>query len=891
MIGKTLGHYHILEKIGQGGMGEVYLAHDTSLQRKVALKFLPPETTQEDSFAHRRFMREAETAAALDHPYICHINEVCEAEGKDFIVMEYVEGQTLKERLAEEPLALEDAHRIAIEILEALEKAHEKGIVHRDLKPANVMIASEGHVKVMDFGLAKQLILRSESETQEETLSTVSQSGIISGTLAYMSPEQLQGKPVDARSDLFSFGIVFYEMLTGVHPFRRQAVIETASAILTEAPQALEHHRPGIPNHLQEVVDKLLAKNPLQRYQSVRDILADLREVTLTSEEMPIRERANAYPVALPRILGRRRFRRGLATTAAVFAVAVLVAAIMWLRREPTPTSMDTGLIRIAVLPFEYLGMTEDAYFADGITEDVRGKLASLPQLTVIARGSSMSYKGTGKSPQTIAKELEVGYLLSGTVRWQKGVSGSISRIRVAPELVEVSGKGTPTIRWQDSYDAVVEDVFHVQAEIAARVAGALRATLGAQERRLLEGQPTTNMSAYDAYLRAESLWRSGGVDAPALQRVVPHFELAVSLDPSFALAWAHLSIVRSHLYYNGAPSQALKESARSAAERALQLSPSLPDALLAMGDYLLGVERDNPRALNLFNQGLVVDAKSADLLSGAAQAEISLGRWEQAIAHLERARSIDPRSMHTSIQFASSLVWMRRYPQALEASNHTLALSPRNPWAIQVKAMVFLGQGDLKAARAFIAKQPSENEPAILVNLGQYWDLMWVLDDGQRRRLLQLPLEAFGGYRAARALTFAQTHMLLGNTLELRRNSEEAEQDFASQLRETPDDAQLHVMRGLTLAYLGRRDEAIREGEQGVALLPISREAYTGPYLQHQLVRIYLILGEREKALDLLESLLKIPYYLSPAWLSIDPNFAPLRGHPRFEKLLSAKD
>jgi serine/threonine protein kinase len=278
MIGMDLGHYHILEKIGKGGMGEVYLADDTLLQRKVALKLLPPEM-QENASARQRFMREAKSAAALDHPYICHINEVAEAEGKSFIVMEYVEGKTLEKQIEQGPLLLKEALQIAIEIAEALETAHGKGIIHRDLKPANIMLTRNGHAKVMDFGLAKQLIPSGSVEDQEETLSAVTQTGAIVGTLAYMSPEQLQAKPVDARSDIFSLGIMLYEMLTGAHPFKRPSAMETASAILTGTPLPLDHCRRDLPDRLQKIIAKLLAKNPLERYQSAREIHTDLSQL------------------------------------------------------------------------------------------------------------------------------------------------------------------------------------------------------------------------------------------------------------------------------------------------------------------------------------------------------------------------------------------------------------------------------------------------------------------------------------------------------------------------------------------------------------------------------------------------------------------------------------
>ncbi len=275
MIGEAFGNYRILEKIGQGGMGEVYLAEDCALKRKVALKFLPPEMRQDQS-SHRRLIREARSAAALDHPFICHINEVGEIDGNDFIVMEYVEGETLKERLARGQLPLKETKQVATEILEALEKAHQKGIIHRDLKPANVMLTREGHAKVMDFGLAKQLIPSGQTESQEETLSALTQGGAIVGTPAYMSPEQVQAKPVDSRSDIFSFGIILYEMLTGFHPFKRPSVMETVSAILAGAPPALNRGRRGLPNQLQKILEKLLAKNPLERYQSANEVHADL---------------------------------------------------------------------------------------------------------------------------------------------------------------------------------------------------------------------------------------------------------------------------------------------------------------------------------------------------------------------------------------------------------------------------------------------------------------------------------------------------------------------------------------------------------------------------------------------------------------------------------------
>ena len=405
-----------------------------------------------------------------------------------------------------------------------------------------------------------------------------------------------------------------------------------------------------------------------------------------------------------------------------------------------------------------------------------------------------------------------------------------------------------------------------------------------------LAGKPTTNLAAYDAFLRAESIWNEGSTDPNMLRQAIGHYERAVELDPGFALAWAHLSQARSLLYYNDVPAADLAEAARTSAERALQLAPDLSDGRVAMSRYDQLVAKENDRGLEQCEPALATDGGNADVLQCAATAEIALGRWERAIAHLERARSIDPRSQRVGFRLGVALTWLRRYAEAAQIFDQVLALSPGNLSAELFKTMTFLGRGDLAGARAWVAQlAKGEQAASFFAELGTYWDLMWLLDDAQRRILLGLPAESFAGNPAGRAIVFAQTRALGGDAAGARRWSEEALKSFDALLAESPNDEQLHVMRGLALVYLGRRDEAVREGERAVALLPITRDAYSGPYIQHQLMRIHLILGEREKALDLLEPLLKIPYYLSPAWLAIDPNFAPLRGQPRFEKLLHA--
>jgi serine/threonine protein kinase/Tfp pilus assembly protein PilF len=888
-IGKAFSHYRILSKLGGGGMGVVFEAEDTRLGRHVAVKVLPEEIAN-SAAALERFAREARAASALNHPHICTIHDVGEEQGRPFIVMELMKGQTLKEGIGGKPLPVERALTIGAQIADALAAAHREGIIHRDIKPANIFVTDRGEAKLLDFGLAKLAAgkgrVTGPDSSAHTTLSygqDITSRGTTLGTVAYMSPEQARGEAIDARSDLFSFGTVLYEMVTGVLPFRGASPVETIDAILHGPPLPPVRLNPDVPEALEAIIAKALEKDPALRYQGAAEMKADLQRL--------LRDSGPASFASIPAKRSRRRLPLFLALGAVVVGGAVLLAVLRpWQRRAPAPTPAGAGPTRVAVLPFENLGSADDVYFSDGITDEVRSKLSSLPQLAVIARTSAMAYKGGTKSLQTIAKELDVTYILSGTVRWQKAAAGT-SRIRVVPEFVEVSGAGAPVTRWQESFDAVLEDVFRVQSEIADRVAGALNITLGAREQRLMAGRPTSSLAAYDAYLRGEKLWFEAGSDVAELQKAVGQYEQAVSLDPEFAVAWARLGQVRSLIYYNGIPAADLAEAARANVERALKLVPDLAAGRLAQANFFNWVTKDYQRALEVIRKGLAADAGNAELLVGAGTTEMSLGHWDEALAYFARARSIDPRSPRTLFRIGSALLWTRRYKEAKDIFDQTLAISPIPAVPDEMKIMCFLGEGDLAGARSWLAhKARGDREEGLLVNMGLYWDLMWVFDDTQRRAFLQLPVEAFGGNPAVRTLAFAQTCALAGDAAQARRYGEEAERAFSEQIAGSPNDDQLRVLRGLALAYLGRREEAIREGERGVALLPISKDAYSGPYIQHQLVRIYMILGEREKALDRLEPLLKVPYYLSPAWLAIDPNFAPLKGHPRFEKLLQAK-
>ncbi len=873
--GTRLGPYEILTPLGAGGMGEVYRARDRKLDRDVAIKVLPQSVAADpDTFA--RFEREAKAVAALSHQNILAIHDFGDQDGIAYAVMELLDGETLRGKLDAGPIAQKQAVNYALQIAKGLSAAHEKGIVHRDLKPENLFVTKDGHVKILDFGLAKRVVsVAPGEETSAPTASGHTQPGTVMGTMGYMSPEQVKGLAVDHRSDIFSFGAVLYEMLSGQRAFARPTASETIVAILKEDPPELSESGRRISPALDHIVQHCLEKDRDNRFQSVRDIAFALSEAS--SPAVTSGAQLLQPPMGTRNVL-----------IAAAVIVVLAVAGIFVLWRSHGDAGAAGAVKRIAVLPFENLGTPEDDYFADGIADAVRGKLVSVPGIEVIARGSSIGYKKTAKTPRQIAGELDARYLLTATVRWQK--SERTSRVQVSPELVEVKESGAPASKWQQPFDAALTDVFQVQSDIATRVAQALGIALGASEEKRLAEKPTQNLAAYDAYLRGEEASKSlGESDPPSLRRAVSFYEQAVALDPGFAQAWAQLSRANSALYYLSTPTPALAERARQSAETAVALATYRPEGYLALGDYQLNVVRNLNGALDHYARGQRLAPGNADLLTTAAVAELRLGRWEAAVGHFRQAERLDPRSVLTQRRLSEALLFLRRYAEARATLDRGLALAPANLDLIEQEAMTFLAQGDLAGARAVLRAAPKEVEPTALVAyLATYWDLVWVLDEGQLELLLRLTPSAFDDDRGVWGLCLAQAYALKGDAANVRTYAENARKAVEEQLRATPEDGLRHVLLGLSLAYMARKEESVREGQQSVASMSVTKNAYDGPYYQHQLARIYILVGEPEKALDNLEPLLKIPYFLSPGWLKIDPNFDPLRKNPRFQKLVA---
>jgi serine/threonine-protein kinase len=922
--------YKVERILGEGGMATVYLAVDLKHNRKVAVKVMRPELST--TLGADRFLREVEIAASLSHPHILPMYDSGAAQGLLYYVMPYVEGESLGARMKREgQMPVEDAVRLAREVSEALAHAHERGIVHRDIKPANILL-SGGHALVADFGIARAMGAAGEAITA---------TGLAVGTPQYMSPEQASGaRDVDGRADIYAVASVLYEMLAGEPPFTGPTAQVIIARSLTEDARPLAVVRPSVSAQLSSLTARGLAKSPADRPATAAVFaqgLAASMEATRSGAVAAVPSEG-ASPALVWGLFGvgsvaglvviftlmkkwglpvwapgfgilllaigavvlvltgkaeRRRksgqvtpgFGRFLTWTNAAIGGAValgfwaVVASVFAIK---TPGGTGDG-IRLAILPFEMRGgSADDAYLAEGIADEVRGKLTRLPGFRVTARTSSDQYHETTKPLQQIGKELGVDYLLTAVVRLTK-TAGAAGRLQIVPELI-LTRTGEAT--WQQTFDSELTDAFQVQSQIASRVATALGVALGADDQKTLTERETDNPAAWDIYLKGVALLAS---DPATFKVQAGYFDQAAALDTTFAAAWARLARSLVSLYGSGTPDPGVAARAKAAAERAQRLAPDAPLSQMAMMAVVNRIDHDPARAEQYAIAALRLAPNDPDALLTSSSIEATLGKFDQALAHAERARQLDPRSLNATQVLRGLYVYRRSYAQALEVGNDAIALAPSDPQNIQGQALIFLGQGDLTGARRVIASAPGAlGQPALVAYLATYNDLYWVLTDEQQRVLLRLPPSAFFDDPAAWGSVFMQTLWQRGDKDRARAYADTAHRAFLEQLKGAPKDAQLHVLDGLALAYMGRKAEAIAEGEAGVALSPITKDARNGAYLQHQLARIYLMVGEEEKALDRLEPLLQMPYYLSPGWLRIDPDFTGLKGNPRFDRLLA---
>jgi TolB-like protein/Tfp pilus assembly protein PilF len=873
LIGQTIGHYKISKRIGTGGMGEVYLATDITAGRKAALKLLPTRFTG-DPERLKRFQREAHAVVGLNHPNILTVYEIGEDRSIHYIISELIEGETLRERLTRGPMQLSEAVEVAIQVASALAAAHQAGIVHRDIKPENIMLRPDGYVKVLDFGIAKL----AEQEvpvtipTDEALLMVETNLGSILGTARYMSPEQAFGAQVGKRTDIWSLGVVLYEMVTGHAPFTGDTPAEVMTSILEIEPPPLTSYVPHLPVQLQQIISKTLRKDREQRYRSAHDLLEALKDLRHKLEVEAELERATAAPLWL------RWTRLPAALVLGLLVAAMAVAVPFYWHRNLTTTSPPEK--SIAVLPFENLTKDEEnAFFAGGVQDEILSNLAKVADLKVISRTSTMKYKGDmERNLREIAKMLGVSHVVEGSVQRAGG------RVRVSAQLIDAR---TNTHLWAERYDRDVADVFAIQSEIAERIAIQLRAKLSVAEKAAIEERPTADLAAYAYYTKAKEIniydnWE--GEEQSAKQKV-ELLEKATQRDPNFALAYCALAKVQGDLGNS--------ELAKKAAETALRVRPDLGEAHRELARYYYYI-RDFDRAhdeLIVARGRLPNDSETFRI---AAEIDRIQNRWDASLVNLQKAIELDPRNVEVVWHLQRSYLRMRRYSELEQLlTKERASHGQEDPWINMVLAEIKLAQGDLVAAQSLLEQVPLDFSPT-----AQIWDT---------RFTAALYLRDYDAADHVIAVTPAKWAEVIGREhpkswaygeiARARDGKQKALAVFAAArkkidatLGDKPKDEWYFALAAGLDAGCGRKEEAIREALHAVDLNPIAKDSYWGPALVTNLALVYAWTGERDRALEQLEIVATLPG-IAPTYgdLRFNPCWDDLRGDKRFDKIVAA--
>lgn len=861
LINRTILQYRIIEQIGCGGMGEVYKAEDLKLKRIVALKFLP-FSFNFDEDAKKRFVREAQSASALDHPNICTIHEIGESEdGRSFICMSYYEGQTVKDLVSKESLEINRALEIILQICNGLIKAHNNNIVHRDIKPGNIFLTNEGTVKILDFGLAKI-----KGQTR------LTQIGTTAGTVNYMSPEQTRGEEVDQRTDIWSLGIVLYEMITGEKPFKADYDQAVIYSILNDEPDISK-----IPGEFKYIIKKTLAKSLIERYQNVEEIVNDLKSFGNKSDSI-----INNTP--------RGNNKKNLKTNVIAIAVSVFICAVitfLYFNQSPINQNSRTVTHRkmIVVLPFENLGPPKDEYFAMGMREEISNKLASYGNLGVISRSSAEKFANSHKTAKEIGKELGVDYILEGTLQWANGKSG---RVRIIPQLIRASDDINI---WSESYDRINYDIFDLQNEIAKTVAAKL-------DVRILPGKsingapPTKNIDAYDYYLKALRIEYNGTNNSDFLKSI-ELYKKAIKLDSEFAAAHAQISIAYLGLYSYGGKDVKYLEKISEHLKKSIALNPNLAEVHLAQGLYYYFLTNEEQLALMEFKKVLEIQPNNAEAVFGISAIYWREGKYDLDLKYTLMAFSLDPMIARYAHSIGNSYNIMHEYKKAEKYFKLAIKLSPASSlFYVELAENYIDWKGNTEMARQ-VVKNIKNNE-----YLEDYYNIFIYLDILDRN--FNTALKELKSSKKEYANTFNKyipNYLMIALLYNYKKEYNLSKAYFDSSkikvekmLQNNPDDYRLHLALSMSYAGMSKKSEAIKENEKAMALISLNN-VITRKYTDKKhLAKIYTLVGDYKNALKEIDFLLSTPNSakLSINILKLDPIFDPLRNLAGYHSIIA---